>query len=337
MIIDNTWQTWLQLFAEGGEGGGEGSADSGAIAPDAGVQALLEMGVPKDKIRKNRKYAAPAAATAPESAPEAAEQAAEQATDDTTPTEATAENQPTAPRMTWDEILADPEYNKAMQSTVQARLKDAKPKAEALDKLTPALEVLARHHGIDPANIDYDSLAEAINNDRSYYEDAAMENGESVEETMSRDQRERSDARTARAEQETLREEMFRNHMQGLEHQAEAMKATFPDFDLKKELQIPAFARMTAPGVGLSVEDAYWAVHRKELTQRTLQVAANKTAEQITSAIQSKARRPDEAGTSAQAPSVATFDYSKASKAQRDELKRRIRAGEKITPGHEFR
>ena len=106
---------------------------------------------------------------------------------------------------------------------------------------------------------------------------------------------------------------------------------------LKKELQNPAFARLTAPGVNISVEDAYWTVHRKELTQRTLQIAANKTAEQITSAIQSGSRRPDEAGTSSQAPSVATFDYSKASKAQRDELKRRIRSGERIAPGHEFR
>ena len=337
MTFTNSWQRCLQLFADGGDGGGDGSATTGDSAPDAGVKALLDMGVPKDKIRKNRKYAAPATAPAPESAPEATEQAAEQ-TDDTPPTESTEEStQPTAPRMTWDEILADPEYNKAMQSTVQARLKDAKPKAEALDKLAPALEVLARHHGIDPANIDYDTLAEAINNDKAYYEDLAMENGNSIEETMASDQQTRTVERQARAEQETIREEMFRNHMNGLEHQAEAMKATFPDFDLRKELQIPAFARMTAPGVGLSVEDAYFAVHRKELTQRSMQVAAQKTAEHISSAIQSGSRRPDEAGTSSQAPSVATFDYSKASKAQRDELKKRIRAGERITPGHEFR
>ena len=167
MTFTNSWQRWLQLFADGGDGGGEGSATTGESAPDAGVQALLDMGVPKDKIRKNRKYASPATAPAPESAPVVTEQAAEQ-TDDTTPSESQEEStQPTAPRMTWDEILADPEYNKAMQSTVQARLKDAKPKAEALDKLAPALEVLARHHGIDPANIDYDTLAEAINNDKS--------------------------------------------------------------------------------------------------------------------------------------------------------------------------
>lgn len=325
------WISWLQFFAEGGEGG-EGST-SGESAPDAGVQALLELGVPKDKIRKNRKYAV-LTQPAPESAPEEEAPATEEPA---TPEKAEETQQTAATRMTWDEILADPEYNKAMQATVQARLKDAKPKAEALDKLAPALEVLARHHGMDPAKINYDTLAEAINNDQTYYEDLAIQNGGSVETVMADDQKQRSESRIARQESETLREEMFRNHMLGLEHQAHAMKATFPEFDLQKELQNPAFARMTAPGVGLSVEDAYYAVHRRELTQRSMQVAATKTAEQISSAIQSGSRRPDEAGISAQAPSVATFDYSKASKAQREELKRRIRSGERITPGNEFR
>ena len=47
----------LQLFAgEGaGDGGGEGAA-TGENNADAGHQRLLELGVPADKIRKNRAY-----------------------------------------------------------------------------------------------------------------------------------------------------------------------------------------------------------------------------------------------------------------------------------------
>ena len=47
----------LQLFAgEGsGDGGGEGAA-TGESAVDPGQQRLLELGVPADKIRKNRAY-----------------------------------------------------------------------------------------------------------------------------------------------------------------------------------------------------------------------------------------------------------------------------------------
>ena len=95
---------------------------------------------------------------------------------------------------------------------------------------------------------------------------------------------------------------------------------------------------MTAPGTGLmSVEDAYRAVHRKEIEAAQSQVIAQRTAQKISNAIQAGSRRPDENGTSGQSASVTTFDYSKASKAQRDALKQQIRAaaarGEKLYPG----
>ena len=122
-----------------------------------------------------------------------------------------------------------------------------------------------------------------------------------------------------------------------LEQQGEAMKKTFPNFDLRTELQNPVFARMTAPGVGLSVEDAYYAVHRNEIQTASMQVAAQKTAQKISNSIQAGSRRPAESGTSGQAPSVTTFDYRKASPEQREALKKRIREaaarGEKVYPG----
>ena len=123
-----------------------------------------------------------------------------------------------------------------------------------------------------------------------------------------------------------------------MEREGEALKKVFPQFDLRTELQNPAFARMTAPGTGImSVEDAYRAVHRKEIEAAQSQVIAQQTAQKISNAIQAGSRRPDENGTSGQGPSVATFDYSKASREQREDLKQRIRAaaarGEKLYPG----
>ena len=114
------------------------------------------------------------------------------------------------------------------------------------------------------------------------------------------------------------------------------MKAAFPGFDLRRELQNPVFARMTSPNVGISVEDAYYAVHRREIQTAAMQVTAQKTAQKISNAIQAGQRRPAENGTSGQAASVTTFDYSKASRTQREALKQRIRAaaarGEKLYP-----
>ena len=125
----------------------------------------------------------------------------------------------------------------------------------------------------------------------------------------------------------------FVRHLRGLERQAEEMKTLFPGFDLRRELDNPAFARMTAPDVGIRVEDAYYAVHRQEIQSAAMQVTAQKTAQKISNSIAAGSRRPNENGTSGQAPSVTTFDYRSMSPEQREALKRRIRSGEKIYPG----
>ena len=323
----------LQLFAgEGaGDGGGEGAA-TGENNADAGHQRLLELGVPADKIRKNRAYKPNTSTPKPAEAGqgEATKPQAQQAAAAENPTEAKTD----APsRMSWDEIMADPEYNKQMQATIQARLRSAKGAEETLGKLTPALELLARQHGQDPANIDYDALVQSISNDDSFYEQKALEMGVSVETARRIDQQERDTARQQRDQERTLEQQKFQQHIMKLEQQGEAMKKVFPNFDLRKELQNPAFARMTSPNVGIRVEDAYYAVHRNEIQTAAMQVTAQKTAQKISNAIQAGSRRPDENGTSGQAPSVTTFDYRNASREQREALKKRIRSGEKIYPG----
>lgn len=341
----NKW-FWLQLFAgegggagagtgasAGGEGGGDGavSGDNGLAAED---QRLLELGVPEEKLRKRAKRASAklpdgAVRTAPKETAQPQEQVA---TAEENPTEDKAE--PTTPaRMSWDEIKADPEYNKEIQAIVQSRLRDAKKAEEALAKLTPALELLARRHGLDAENMDYEAIAKAINDDDAYYEDKALEMGVSVETAKRIDQEDRDKARQAR----TLEQQRLQDHFRSLEQQGEVLKKVFPKFDLRTELQNPVFARMTSPNMGMSLEDAYYAVHRKEIDAARSQVIAQQTTQKISNAIQAGSRRPDENGTSGQSASVTTFDYSKASKEQRDAIKKAIYAasarGEKVYPG----
>lgn len=330
----------LQLFAgegAGGEGGGEGAA-TGAnnAAVDAGQQRLLELGVPAEKLRKRAK-SAPAVASESAKAPTEPTQQNTQKQDAAADgkTEGTKTENPA--RMSWDEIMADPEYNKQMQSVVQSRLKTAKNAEENLGKLAPALEVLAKKHNLDPANMDYDALAKAIFNDGDYYEEQALKMGVPVETAKKIEQQQIEQQIQQRAEARTLEQQKIQQHISKLEQQGEALKKVFPNFDLRTELQNPAFARMTSPNVGISVEDAYYAVHRNEIQQASMQITAQRTAEKISNAIQAGSRRPNENGTSGQAPSVTSFDYSKASREQREAFKKRIREaasrGEKIYPG----
>ena len=326
-MFEKKWLN-LQLFAgEGAGNGGSDGATTGENAVDPGQQRLLELGVPKEKLRKNRAYQAPAKAENITNAEP--NQQPPTATDN--PTEE-PKTEPKA-RMSWDEIMADPEYNKQMQAVVQSRLRSAKGAEDTLGKLTPALELLARKHGQDPANIDYDALAKSISDDESFYEDKALQMGVSVETAKKIDQQERDTARQQREQAQTLEQQKFQQHIIKLEQQGEAMKKVFPNFDLRTELQNPAFARMTSPNVGISVEDAYYAVHRNEIQAASMQVTAQKTAEKISNAIRSGSNRPAENGTTGQAPSVTTFDYRSMSPEQRKSLKDRIRSGEKIYPG----
>lgn len=328
----------LQLFAgEGaGDGGGEGAA-TGVEAADPGQQRLLELGVPADKIRKNRAYSAKAPAQKPATAGQvkAQEQQPQQIPAATNPTEEKKTDAPA--RMSWDEIMKDPEYQKDIQHMMQSRLRSAKGAEEALGKLAPALDLIARKYGQDPAKPDYEALAQAIRDDDAYFEDDALENGTEMGETKEKVLNDLDTARQQRIQAQTIEEERFQNHIKNLEQQGEAMKAVFPNFNLMQELQNPAFARMTSPNVGISVEDAYYAVHRKEIMARGMQVTAQKTASMISNSIQAGSRRPAEAGITGQAPSVTTFDYKNASPEQRNALKQRIRSaaarGEKVYPG----
>lgn len=316
---------WLQLFAEGdGEGTGE-------TAPDAGEE-LRALGVPEEKIRKRAGQTAgrrqqTADAPQPQPEPEAAQQ--EQ--------DAAAEEQKNGPgRMTWEEIMKDPEYNGRMQQVVRDRLRESRGARDNLRALEPALELLADRYHLDAGNLDAAALAKAITEDNAFYEQQAEALGVSPETARRMDQMERFERRQRQQQEEDQRQQAAREHIRGLVQQEAAMRELVPDFDLRRELENPTFARLTAPGVGISVQDAYFAVHRKEMQEQIQRQATQETAQKLAASIQANQGRPRENGTSAQAQSTGQVDYRHMPRQQREELKERIRMaaarGEKVYP-----
>ena len=328
----------LQLFADGasgGDGGGEGAA-AGETAADAGQQRLKELGVPESKIRKNRayKFGKPAAEAVRKAEPQEKPQQEVAAPAEQKDSQQESQ-QSNPPRMSWDEIVKDPEYNQELQKLIKARLRESGAYKDAMEALSPALEILARQYGIDLGKKDYKALAQKITDDDHFYENKALETGDSVETVKKLERQEIELNRFRLQEAQNLETQKINRHFASLEQQGEALKAKFPGFDLRAELQNPVFARMTAPDSGISVEDAYYAVHRAEIQSAQAKVIADQTAKQMANSIRSNAARPDESG-SRQGSSTVSFDYSKASRQQREELKRRIRSGERILPGREF-
>lgn len=115
-----------------------------------------------------------------------------------------------------------------------------------------------------------------------------------------------------------------------LREQALQLQQTLPQFDLDAAMKEPAFARLTA--LGVDVEDAYFASHRQSIIDAAVQQAALK----LSNAVRAGSMRPTENGSGGFGASLTRFDYSQASKQQREQLKKAIRTaaarGERIFP-----
>ena len=194
---------------------------------------------------------------------------------------------------------------------------------DALAALAPALKAQAQEYGLDPENIDYVALGKHMSGE---YDEKALELGLPRETVVKMEQQQRINA-----------EKLNRDHIAGLIAQGEKMKAVFPNFDLRKEMENPQFRRLTARGVNVSVEDAYHIVHRKELELAQAQIVDRKATERVQNTIRAGQARPDESGASSQASTVTTVDWKHATPEQLKAQAKRIRLaaaqGRKLKPG----
>ena len=100
-----------------------------------------------------------------------------------------------------------------------------------------------------------------------------------------------------------------------LQRQAERLEAEYPDFDLDRELENPAFVRLLNSAV--DVRTAYEVVHHQELRRREAQLARN-------------AARPQENGLAAAPAALSRPDPRALSPQERKALRRRAAKGEEI-------
>ena len=137
-------------------------------------------------------------------------------------------------------------------------------------------------------------------------------------------------------EERTMDTEIPEGFLEEIERQIQVLEGQFPGFDLRREMENPRFRHLIGPGAGLSMEEAFHVLHRRQIQRAMVAAMTQNAMQKVTQAIQAGSRRPSEHGTSGQAPSVTGFDYSRASQQQRMALKDAIRQaaarGEKIYP-----
>ena len=297
----------LQLFAEGAGGGDGGTGAEGA----KGVTAAAAM--PQTKGVKNPladvKYGIQEA--------------------DNTPA-AEVEATPTEDRNAKFEALIKGEYkdlyDARVQNTIQQRLKGQKETVDKYNALAPTLEVLAKKYGVDASDVK--ALNKAIEEDDSYFEEEALEKGISVEQLKEIKKIERENASLRQQMEEQNRRENANRFYSKMMEQAESVKKVYPSFDLRTEMQNPRFADLLRNNV--DVRTAYEVLHKDDIIPAAMQFAAKTAEQKLTNSIIANGARPAENGNSSQGATVVKSDVSQLSKADRQEIIRRVQRGEKI-------
>ena len=300
----------LQIFAEGGGAAGAGAGDGGT-AQGQGVTAAAAL--PQTKGEKNNPLAGVKYGIQEESAP-----AAE------VPQTATPDRNAEFERLIKGEYKDL--YDARMQDTIQKRLKGTKETVDKYNALTPTLELLARKYGVDASDIE--GLTKAIEDDDSYYEQEAMENGMTVKQLkdFKKMQRENADLRAQMQEQQ--RQENANKLYASWMNQAEAAKKVYPGFDMKTEMNNPDFVKLLRSNV--DVRTAYEVLHKDEIIPAAMQFTAKTVEQKLTNKIIANGARPSENGMNSQGAAVVKSDVSQLSKEDRAEIIRRVARGEKI-------
>ena len=225
------------------------------------------------------------------------------------------------------------QYGRDVQAAVAERFKNQQDNAQLyqeaqsqLDGMKPMLDALMKQTGAK----SIDELKNAILDDDSLYEEDAEKMGMTVQAYKSFKKLQEANEAMRAQEEQNQQQLMLRNHLEELARQGDTLKATFPDFDLQRELENPVFFRLTAPNSGLTVEQAYYAVHHAELAPQAMAAGIRKAQTQISQSLQANGKRPVEGAMQSTAPADITMDPRKMTREQREEIKRQVRMGKKI-------
>lgn len=188
------------------------------------------------------------------------------------------------------------QYDAEMQQIVQARVKDSKGHQQAMETLTPMLNAMAKQWGIKEG--DYQALADKFLDDDRLYEDEAAQTGMTVD-AVKQLHRMKAELEKANAQVSQFTEQaQMQQHFRNLVQQGEELKAKYPLFDMQSAMQDERFVRMTSPNGGLSVEQAWAALHHDEMQAWAVQNAAMQAAQQgrmqAAQAVQANMARPRE-------------------------------------------
>lgn len=313
----------LQLFAEGAEGAsGEGTANA-ASPVAAAITAQAEKQAKKNPLA-GVKYGKQEDAA--DAQGEAIPDAGNEAKDETAET-------PEAKAARFEELISgdfrelyEAKVSEKVSSAVKNRLKGVSAKAEQFDQLKGALDLLGAKYNVDPGDVK--ALARAISGDDELYEKEALEQGVSVERVKAQKLAEVENRRLNAELDAIKRKEAADNLYNRWMREGEDTKKYYPSFDFDREIQNEQFVRLIQNNI--DVRSAYEVCHKDELIPAVIHKAEQAEGERLAAKIATNAKRPAENGSSSQSAAIVKNDVTKLTKADREEIARRVARGERI-------
>lgn len=298
MFTDTTKAFSLTLFGEGGGDGAGVSAATAATASDAGEQT--------------RAIETQDAAAQPES--------------EINVTASTVKNQDAEFEKLIKGDYKDA-FSRRVQNIINGRFKETRTLQEQLQKSTPVFEILAQKYGIKSDDID--GIVRALENDDESYREEAMEKGITIEQLKEMKKLEREVLQLRRNESRRDEQDRINRDITNWKNQAESLKEIYPNFNLDTEIEDPQFFSLLRNNV--DVRTAYEVIHRDEILGGAMQYAAQTAAKRVADSVAANSKRPVENGVTSQGAVNSQTDVNKLTKAQREEIERRVARGERIT------
>ena len=283
-----------------GEGGGEGG-DASTAAPESGKEKV-EYGKPKDNGQQPSQVGTDTGHEEPNLDAEFAELIGKGGR--------------------YHEV-----YGQRVSETIQDRFKNQADLQGQVNRIADDLSPLFMNYGLESG--DFEGLKNAIANDNSFYQAAAEREGLDVNQ-YKENLRLKAEAERGRRITEAYQREQMKQERFGMwEAQADALRQSFPNFDLATEIEAnESFRNLLDAGVDVST--AFVSTHIPEILNGSNADAETRATNNVVSAIQNRASRPIENGARHSAAIVRKTDPSKLSDEDLDEINRRVAEGESI-------
>ena len=216
------------------------------------------------------------------------------------------------------------QFDARVKQILDKRFKDHGELAQFKNDSQEILDLMFAKYGVK----DIKALQKAVQEDDSYFEEAAEAENLTVDQYKYKLKLEKENAAKDKALKEIERRENANRAYAEWQRQSESLKTRYPNFSLENEAKNPQFVRLLQNGI--DVKTAFETIHHDEILSGAMMQTANAVRKNVTDSIKARGLRPSENGINAQAGVIVKNDVTKLTPKDRAEIVRQARMGKTI-------